>query len=414
MTTYITNIKQLNGILSKEKLFLQGKELNSIKTIKNAFLKIDDEIISDFGKMEDLNLQSIGQNNIIDAKNKMVLPSWCDSHTHLIFAKSRETEFVDRINGLTYEEIALKGGGILNSAKKLSESNEEQLFEDALKRVKEIELLGTGAVEIKSGYGLSIEGEIKSLRIIKRLKEVSNLTIKSTFLGAHAIPTSYKEKREDYINLIIDEMLPIIKEEKLADFIDVFCETNYYTPQETNKILEAGLKIGLKPKIHVNQFTSIGGIQAGIKNKALSVDHLEVMTEKDIKDLQKSSTMPTLLPSCSFFLSIPYAPAKDLIEANLPIALASDYNPGSTPSGNMNFVISLACIKMKLTPEQAINAATINGAYAMNLENEVGSITIGKKANFYITNPMDDLALIPYYFGNNQIETVFLNGKKIN
>ena len=277
-----------------------------------------------------------------------------------------------------------------------------------------MKLLGTGAVEIKSGYGLSIEGEIKSLRIIKRLKEVSNLTIKSTFLGAHAIPTSYKEKREDYINLIIDEMLPIIKEEKLADFIDVFCETNYYTPQETNKILEAGLKIGLKPKIHVNQFTSIGGIQAGIKNKALSVDHLEVMTEKDIKDLQKSSTMPTLLPSCSFFLSIPYAPAKDLIEANLPIALASDYNPGSTPSGNMNFVISLACIKMKLTPEQAINAATINGAYAMNLENEVGSITIGKKANFYITNPMDDLALIPYYFGNNQIETVFLNGKKIN
>lgn len=414
MTTYITNIKQLNGILSKEKIFLQGKELNFIKTIKNAFLKIDDEIISDFGKMEDLNLQSIDQNNIIDAKNKMVLPSWCDSHTHLIFAKSRETEFVDRINGLTYEEIALKGGGILNSAKKLSESNEEQLFEDALKRVKEIELLGTGAVEIKSGYGLSIEGEIKSLRIIKRLKEVSNLTIKSTFLGAHAIPTSYKEKREDYINLIIDEMLPIIKEEKLADFIDVFCETNYYSPQETNKILEAGLKIGLKPKIHVNQFTSIGGIQSGIKNKALSVDHLEVITKEDIKDLQKSSTMPTLLPSCSFFLSIPYAPAKDLIEANLPIALASDYNPGSTPSGNMNFVISLACIKMKLTPEQAINAATINGAYAMNLENEVGSITIGKKANFYITNPMDDLALIPYYFGNNQIETVFLNGKKIN
>lgn len=411
MQIYFINIKSLNGILSPEIKKLKGEELSHINSLENAYLSIYKGKIVDFGKMEDLNLKGL---NVVDVKNRMVFPSWCDSHTHLVFAKSREKEFVDRINGLTYEEIALKGGGILNSAQKLAEMSEEELLKGALVRLNEIEKLGTGAVEIKSGYGLTLEGELKSLRVIKRLKEVSNSSIKATFLGAHAIPTIYKNSRDKYIDLIINEMLPIIEQEKLADFIDVFCETNYYTPEETNRILEAGLKHGLKPKIHVNQFTSIGGIQVGIKNNALSVDHLEVMTKEDIFDLKNSSTMPTLLPSCSFFLGIPYAPAKELIKANLPIALASDYNPGSTPSGNMNFVVSLACIKMRLTPSQAINAATINGAFAMELENEVGSITIGKKANFYITKPMEDIGLIPYYFGNNQIESCYLNGVKIS
>lgn len=412
MFTYFTNINALNGILSPETKNLKGIQMNTLTSINNAFLAIREGVIIDFGNMSELILEE--PNNIINVEGKMIFPSWCDSHTHLVFAKSREKEFEDRINGLTYEEIALKGGGILNSAKKLGETSEDELFHDALTRVNEIIQLGTGAIEIKSGYGLSLEGELKSLRVIKKLKQVSNISIKATFLGAHAIPKEYKEDRNAYIDLIIDKMLPIIKEEKLADFIDVFCETNYYTPEETNRILMAGIKAGLKPKIHVNQFTSIGGIQTGIKNNALSVDHLEVMTKKDIDDLKKSTTMPTLLPSCSFFLGIPYAPAKELIASNLPIALASDYNPGSTPSGNMNFVVSLACIKMKLTPAQAINAATINGAYAMEVEEEVGSITKGKRANFYITKPMENIALIPYYFGNNQIESCYLNGELVD
>jgi imidazolonepropionase len=412
MKTCFINIKSLNGILPQKVKLLRGEEMSELKAIENAYLIIKDELIFDYGKMEDLNLDHIDE--VIDIKNKMILPSWCDSHSHLVFAKSRESEFVDRIKGLTYEEIALKGGGILNSSKKLTETSEEKLFEDAIIRLQELEKLGTGALEIKSGYGLSLEGELKSLRVIKKLKEVSKVTIKTTFLGAHAIPKEYKEKREDYIDLIINKMLPAIQKEKLADFIDVFCETNYYTPEETDRILKAGIKIGLKPKIHVNQFTSIGGIQTGIKNNALSVDHLEIMTSQDIEDLKSSTTIPTLLPSCSFFLGIPYAPAKELIKANLPIALASDFNPGSTPSGNMNFVISLACIKMKLTPSQAINAGTINGAYAMGVENKLGSITKGKVANFYITKPIDSIALIPYYFGSNQIETIYLNGEKIN
>ncbi len=410
MLTYITNIQQLNGILPQSVSFLKGKEMNKIENIKNAFLGIKEGLIFSFGKMSEIPTLKKGE-KVIDASNRMVFPSWCDSHTHLVFAAPREGEFVDRINGLTYEEIALKGGGILNSAKKIAETSEEDLFNDALVRLKEIEQLGTGAVEIKSGYGLSLEAEIKMLKVINRLKKASNLLIKTTFLGAHAIPKIYKENRTAYIDLIIDGMLPLIEKEKLADFIDVFCETNYYTPEETDRILEAGIKIGLKPKIHVNQFTSIGGIQSGIKYEALSVDHLEVMTEKDITDISNSKTMATLLPSCSFFLSIPFAPAKELIENNLPIALASDYNPGSTPSGNMNFVVSLACIKMKLTPEQAINAATINGAYAMDLSDEVGSITVGKKANLFITKPISSIAMLPYSFGNNQIETVILNGE---
>ena len=409
----IKNIKELVQVLAPDVKKLSGKEMSNLSTIKNAWLLIEDDKIKSFGNMESLGSDT-DVTEVIDAEDKMVFPSWCDSHTHIVFAKTREEEFVDRINGLTYQEIAAKGGGILNSAKKLQNSTEDELYTDALKRIKEIQLTGTGAVEIKSGYGLTLEAELKMLRVIKRLKEECDITIKANFLGAHAIPAEYKENRRGYIDLIINEMLPIIKEEKLADFIDTFCETNYYTPEETNEILEAGSKMGLIPKIHVNQFTSIGGIQAGIKHKALSVDHLEIMTEQDISDLSKSDVMPTLLPSCSFFLNIPYAPARELISKGLPVALATDFNPGSTPSGNMCFVLSLACINMKLTPEQAVNASTINAAYAMGLEKTHGSITVGKKANIFITKEINSVAHIPYYFGHNQIDQILINGKIVN
>jgi len=407
----LKNIKELVGISHSGALLKKGSEMNHLSTIQNAFLTIENGVIKSFGEMTDLSLTENENSTIIDAKNKLVFPSWCDSHTHLVFAAPRDEEFVDRINGLSYQEIALKGGGILNSAKKLQETSEDDLYESAMDRMREIIKLGTGAVEIKSGYGLTVEAELKMLRVIKRLKQNSPLTIKANFLGAHAIPENYKEKREGYINLIINKMIPIIKSEGLAEYIDVFCETNYYTPQETDRILKAGIAIGLKPKIHVNQFTTIGGIQTGINNNALSVDHLEVVNKEDIEALKKSETMPTLLPSCSFFLGIPYAPAKELIENNLPIALASDYNPGSTPSGNMNFVISLACIKMKLTPEQAINAATINSAYAMGISDKLGSIEVGKKANVFISKEINSYAFLPYSFGSNLIETVILNGE---
>ena len=407
----IQNIKELVGISHSGVLLKKGSEMNHLSTIQNAFVIIENGLIKSFGEMTDLSLTENENSTVIDAKNKLVFPSWCDSHTHIVFATPRDEEFVDRINGLTYEEIALKGGGILNSAKKLQETSEDDLYESAMDRIREIIKLGTGAVEIKSGYGLTVEAELKMLRVIKRLKQDSPLTIKANFLGAHAIPKNYKENREDYINLIINEMIPVIKSEGLAEYIDVFCETNYYTPQETDRILKAGIAIGLTPKIHVNQFTTIGGIQTGIDNHALSVDHLEVINKEDIEALKKSETMPTLLPSCSFFLGIPYAPAKELIENNLPIALASDYNPGSTPSGNMNFVISLACIKMKLTPEQAINAATINSAYAMGISDKLGSIEVGKKANVFISKEINSYAFLPYSFGSNLIETVILNGE---
>jgi len=408
----IKNIKELVQVLEPSVKKLSGKEMANLSTIKNAWLAIENDLIVGFGKMEDWEGISDWTNlEVIDATGKMVFPTWCDSHTHLVFAASREEEFVDRIKGLTYQEIAAKGGGILNSAKKLQTKTEEELYQDALKRICEIQLLGTGAVEIKSGYGLSVDAELKMLRVIKKLKQTSGMEIKATFLGAHAIPVEYKENRTAYIDLIINEMLPKIKEQQLADYIDVFCETNYYTPEETHRILEAGAKIGLTPKIHVNQFTSIGGIQLGIQHEARSVDHLEVMTEQDILDLAKSTVMPTLLPSCSFFLGIPYAPARELINNGLPFALATDFNPGSTPSGNMNFVLSLACINYKITPEEAINAATINAAYAMGIESTHGSITIGKKANFYITKEISSIAFIPYYFGKNCIEEVFINGK---
>lgn len=408
----IKNIKELIQVEETPKTKVSGKEMNVLPTIKNAWLAIEDDLIVDFGEMDDFpEIVDWNELEIIDVEGQMVMPAFCDSHTHIVYAASREGEFVDRINGLTYEEIAKKGGGILNSAKKLAGKTEDELYQFAWHRLEEIKSTGTGAVEIKSGYGLSVETELKMLRVIKRLKEESDLTIKATFLGAHAIPTIFKENRKGYIDLIINEMIPLIESENLADYIDVFCETNYYTPEETNRILEAGIDAGLTPKIHVNQFTSIGGIQVGIKNKALSVDHLEVMTNQDIEDLSKSNVMPTVLPSCSFFLNIPYAPARRLIDNGLPLCLATDFNPGSTPSGNMPFVLSLACINMKLTPEEAINASTINGAYAMDLSKTHGSIAVGKKANLIITKLISSYAYIPYAFGSNVIDKVVLNGK---
>jgi imidazolonepropionase len=410
----IKNIKELVQVETEFKTKVAGAEMKTLPSIKDAWLAIEDDVIIGFGEMVDLEITDWVDLEILDASGQLVFPSFCDSHTHLVYAASREEEFVDRINGLSYQEIAAKGGGILNSAKKLQNKSEDELFNDAWKRLEEIKQTGTGAVEIKSGYGLSVEGELKMLRVIKRLKAESDLTIKANFLGAHAIPSEYKENREGYIDLIINKMIPVIEAEGLADYIDVFCETNYYTPEETDSVLQAGIAIGLTPKIHVNQFTSIGGIQAGIKNNALSVDHLEVMEEQDIQDLIKSDVMPTLLPSCSFFLGIPYAPARRLIDSGLPVCLATDFNPGSTPSGNMPFVLSLACINYKMTPEEAINAATINAAYAMGLQETHGSIAIGKKANVFITKPISSIAFIPYYFGGNSIETVIINGKIAN
>ena len=410
----IKNIKELVQVETSPKEKVVGGDMKNLPSIKDAWLAIENDFIVEFGVMSDFpEITDWVDLEIIDADGQMVFPSFCDSHTHIVYAASREEEFVDRINGLTYEEIAKKGGGILNSAKKLQNTSEEDLFDSAWSRLEEIKKTGTGAVEIKSGYGLSVEGELKMLRVIKKLKEKSELTIKANFLGAHAIPTEYKENRKEYIDLIINEMIPVIESEGLSDYIDVFCETNYYTPDETDTILQAGIAAGLTPKIHVNQFTSIGGIQAGIKNNALSVDHLEVMEEKDIQDLIKSNVMPTLLPSCSFFLGIPYAPARRLIDSGLPVALATDFNPGSTPSGNIPFVLSLACINYKMTPEEAINASTINGAYAMGLSETHGSVAVGKKANLFITREIPSYAYLPYSFGSNNIETTIINGKVI-
>jgi imidazolonepropionase len=409
MTTLIINIKELIQVREAAVLKVSGPEMAVLPTLKNAFLVIKDDLIADFGSMD--NLPKIDADTTIDATGKMILPSWCDSHTHIVYAGNREQEFVDRINGMTYEEIANRGGGILNSAKKLNETSEEEIYNQSKARLEEVMQLGTGAVEIKSGYGLTIEGELKMLRVIQQLAQDYPITIKATFLGAHAFPTAFKNNKKGYIDCIINEMLPEIAKNKLADFIDVFCESGYFTVQETEQIMEAGIHFGLKPKIHVNQFNSIGGIQAGVKYNALSVDHLEIMNPEDIKALKNTETMPVALPSCSYFLSIPYTPAREMIAAGLPLALATDYNPGSTPSGNMNFVVATACIKMKMTPEEAINAATINGAYAMGISNTHGSITIGKKANLIITKDIPSYYQLPYAFGSNLIDSVILDGE---
>lgn len=411
MITLITNIQELLQVRETSISKVSGADMAILPTLKNAFLVIKDNLIADFGLME--NLPEIDADEIVDATGRVVLPSWCDSHTHIVYAGNREQEFVDRINGFTYEEIANRGGGILNSAKKLNETSEEDIYEQSKLRLEEVMHLGTGAVEIKSGYGLTIEGELKMLRVIKKLAENYPISIKATFLGAHAFPTHYKENKAGYIEEIITQMIPEIAQNKLADYIDVFCESGYFSVEETEKIMNAGIESGLTPKIHVNQFNSIGGIQAGVKFKALSVDHLEIMNPEDIEALKDTETMPVALPSCSYFLSIPYTPTREMIKAGLPLALATDFNPGSTPSGNMNFVVATACIKMKMTPEEAINAATINGAYAMGLSETHGSITKGKKANLILTKPISSYYQIPYAFGSNLIESVFIEGKII-
>jgi len=411
MTTLITNIKELLQVEEQPKEMVCGKDMKVLPTIKNAFLFIENNCIKDFGSMD--NLPTLNANTTIDATNRIVLPTWCDSHTHIVYAGNREQEFVDRINGLSYEEIANNGGGILNSAKKLQETSEEELYQQSAIRIEEVMKLGTGAVEIKSGYGLTLEAELKMLRVIKKLNKNYPITIKATFLGAHALPSEFKNNKSEYLDIVINKILPIVAKENLAEFIDIFCETGYFSVNDTERLLKASAKFGLIPKIHVNQFTAIGGVQAGVKYKALSVDHLEEMRDEDIDILKNTKTMPVALPSCSYFLNIPYTPARKMIDAGLPLALASDYNPGSTPSGNMNFVVSTACIKMKMTPEEAINAATINGAYAMGLKKTLGSIYKGKKANFIITEKIPSYNFIPYSFGNHKIAQVYIEGKPI-
>ena len=409
MQTLFINIKELLQVRPQGISKVSGSEMAILPKIDNAFLLIKDNEIADFGPME--NCPTIENAKIIDASGKVILPTWVDSHTHIVYAGNRVQEFVDRINGLSYEEIFNRGGGILNSAKKLNETSEDAIYEQSKIRLENVMKLGTGAVEIKSGYGLTIEGELKMLRVIKRLKENYPIAIKATFLGAHAFPLEYKDNHSGYIDLIVNEMLPKIAEENLADFIDAFLETGYFSVAETERIMEAGKKYGLQAKIHVNQFTAIDGIASCVKHQALSVDHLEIVTDEDIEALKNSETMPVALPSCSYFIGIPYTPARKMMEAGLPVALATDYNPGTTPSGNMNFVVATACIKMKMTPEEAINAATINGAYAMNLSETHGSITIGKKANIIMTKPITSFYQLPYEFGDNLIEKVMIQGK---
>lgn len=410
----ITNIKGLVGIHPKEKLVLRGSELANLPVLENAWLLIENGLIKDFGLMSEIPSQISNLKSQISAKGKFVLPSWCDSHSHIVFAASREEEFVMKIEGKSYEAIAAAGGGILNSARKLHLASEDDLFESASNRLKELIKLGTGAIEIKSGYGLTVDSELKMLRVIKRLKATFPIPIKATFLAAHAYPQEYKNDHQGYINLIIEQMLPAIAEEKLADYIDVFCEKGFFSVEETDQILIAGASYGLKPKIHANQLSVSGGVQIGIKHNAISVDHLEETDADVLNSLTNSDTIATLLPSCSFYLGIPFANARELINANAIVALASDFNPGSTPSGNMNFVVSLACIKLKMLPEEAINSATLNGASAMELSDKIGSVANGKKANLIITKTIPSIAFLPYSFGQTQIETVILNGEIYN
>ena len=410
MDVLFINIKELLQVRARDVNFLSGAQMKELPTIKDAFLLVENGLISDYGIMSDCPTVAI---KTVDAAGKMILPSWCDSHTHLVYAGNRENEFVDRINGLSYAEIADNGGGILNSAKKLQETTESDLYNQSKKRLEEIIQLGTGAVEIKSGYGLTKDAELKMLRVIKKLKENYPIEIKATFLGAHAVPAEFKNDKEGYLQMLITDILPTIEKENLADFIDIFCETGYFSVADTQLILEAGKKHGLIGKIHVNQFNAIGGIQVGVANTVLSVDHLEEMRDEDIQALKNTQTMPVALPSCSYFLSIPYTPARAMIDAGLPLAIATDYNPGSTPSGNMNFVVATACIKMKMTPEEAINAATINAAYAMNVLDKVGSISRGKIANIILTKEINSYNFIPYSFGNHCIDKVYLRGNEI-
>jgi imidazolonepropionase len=405
----IKNIKGLVQAGEDMPLLLRGAEMATVPMISDAFVALEDGEIVAYGPMSELQGIDDWRNlELIDAEGKYVLPAFCDAHTHTVFARSREEEFVDRINGLTYEDIALRGGGILNSARRLAEMSEDELFNQAMKRIEQLMVYGTGAIEIKSGYGLSVEAELKMLRVIKRLKEHAPIAVKATFLGAHAFPLEYKENHRGYIDLIKQEMLPQIAEEGLADYIDVFCERNYFSVVEMEEILLEGRKYGLIPKVHVNQFSALGGIAKAVELGALSVDHLEEITEEDINALKNSTCIPTILPSCSHFLGIPYGDARKMIASDLPVALASDFNPGSTPSGNLGFVWSLACVKMKLTPEEALNALTINAAYAMGLSETHGRIALGRKSPLIITKQIPSLAYIPYAFGDMHFERIIL------
>jgi imidazolonepropionase len=413
MALLIKNIKTLVGIDPENRPRLQGDEMKQLNTLENAYLYIKEGMIAAYGAMSQLEPQKSEEPDLvqIDAAGKMVFPTFCDSHTHLVYAGSREVEYIDKIKGLTYEEIARRGGGILNSSRLLHDTTEEELYDAAWQRLEEIKFMGTGAVEIKSGYGLTVEDELKMLRVIKRLRENSALTIRATFLGAHAFPAEYKDHRDDYVDLILNEMIPQVAAEELADFIDVFCDRGFFTIHQTEQILMAGMKHGMRAKIHANELDYSGGIQVGVKYEALSVDHLEYTGNEEIDSLLGSDTMPTLLPGAAFFLGMPYAPVRKMIDAGLGVALASDFNPGSSPSGNMQFILSMGCVKYKMLPEEAINATTINSAYAMGVSDELGSIAIGKRANLFITKPIPTIEYMPYYYGHNKIETVILNGK---
>ncbi len=410
----ILNIKELIQVEDSPRLMVKGAEMAELTTIKNAFLHISNGLIASFGSMEifggKFNSRQLDNSKIIDATGKMVFPSFCDSHTHLVYPASREIEYVDKIKGLSYEEIAKRGGGILNSARRLQDISEEELTCSAFERLKEIISFGTGAVEIKSGYGLTTESELKMLRVIRKLKEISPLTIKATFLGAHAVPLEYRFRQTEYVDLIINEMIPMVASEELADYIDVFCDRGFFTVEDTDRILNAGMKYGLRPKIHANELDYSGGIQVGVKYNALSVDHLEYTGDAEIEALKDSETMPTILPGAAFFLNMPYAPARKMIEAGLPVAMASDFNPGSSPSGNMQLILSMASILYRMTPEEGINATTINSAYAMDLSREMGSIAVGKIANVFITKPIPSYQYMPYYYGSNKVDTAILNG----
>ena len=409
----IVNIKELVGIEEQGRLLKRGKEMAETGRIKNAFLLIKGKRIADYGPMDsDACRKYLAENQRVhDVKGSVVMPAFCDSHTHLVYANSREMEFVDKIRGLSYEEIAKRGGGILNSAKATAAASEDELYDMAQQRLDEVMRMGTGAIEIKSGYGLTTESELKLLRVIRRLKENSPVLIKSNFLGAHGIPMEYRGHQEDYVDLVINEMIPLVAAEDLADFIDVFCDQGFFTVEDTERILMAGIKYGMRPKIHANEMAISGGVQVGVKYGAISVDHLEQMGDEEIECLKDSETMPTILPGCAFFLNLPLSPARKMIEAGLPVAMASDFNPGTSPSGNMQLILSMACIRYRLTPEEALNATTLNTAYAMGVSDEVGSITKGKLANLIITQPMTQLEFMPYYYGANKVAKMILNGK---
>lgn len=409
----LINIKNLLQVRDLETSYVSGKEMSVIPSIKSAYLLIDKGIIKDFGEMKNSpkNLENF---NIVDCKGKMVLPSWCDSHTHIVYAGNRSNEFIDRIKGLSYNEIANNGGGILNSVDILRNTNKEDLLKQSSNRIKEVINQGTGAIEIKSGYGLNLQSEKKMLQVISKIKKQNDIIVKSTFLGAHAFPREFTNNKKGYIDLIVNRMMPEYYEARLLDYVDIFCEKGYFNIEQSESILSRAKELGIKSKIHVNQFNSFGGIKLALKYNALSVDHLEVLTDQDLIDLKGGSTIPVALPTCSYFLGINYTPARKIIDNGLPLAIASDYNPGSSPSGNMNFVVSTACIKMKLTAEEAINAATINGAYAMGISDKVGSITKGKIANLIVTENISSINEIPYSFGSKKISKVILAGKIIN